>query len=206
MSDTDVLSEEPSSPLSTALDTAVLEASLHATGGIAESFATTTSESSQYVKQGGKVYLSVDHTANLKKGTAPSWIWDHGDELRLLAGDHPQKNWRCSHCPPLNQTIIPVNNTTWHAAEHLSKKYKVYKAGTEPTPRRSIGQQVTGTAYSALVSTVQAERFRYLLVRWIVCMHVALSVVEHESFRELILYVCPALESLLMRTGNTIRR
>jgi hypothetical protein len=70
MSDTGVISEAPSSTLSTALDTAVLEASSYATDGNTESFA-ITSDNSQYIKQGRKIYLSVGHTANLKKGTAP---------------------------------------------------------------------------------------------------------------------------------------
>jgi hypothetical protein len=30
--------------------------------------------------------------------------------------------------------------------------------------------------------------------------------VEHETFRDLIIYICPALEQLLVRTGGTIRR
>jgi hypothetical protein len=61
-------------------------------------------------------------------------------------------------------------------------------------------------AYYALVSTVQADRFRLLLIRWIVMMHVALTMVEHKTFRELVLYICPALNKVLVHTGNTIRR
>jgi hypothetical protein len=36
-------------------------------------------------------------------------------------------------------------------------------------------------------------------------MHVALSVVEDPTFRELMLYVCPAIEPFFVRTGRTIR-
>jgi hypothetical protein len=61
-------------------------------------------------------------------------------------------------------------------------------------------------AYKALVTNVQAARFRYLLIRWIVCMHVALSVIEHHTFRELVVYICPALEPFFVKTGKTIRR
>jgi hypothetical protein len=82
----------------------------------------------------------------------------------------------------------------------------LYEEGTEPAPRRPIGQAVAEMAYHALVSTVQADRFRYLLIRWIVCMHVALSMVESDSFRDLVLYICPALEPILASTGTTIRR
>jgi hypothetical protein len=37
-------------------------------------------------------------------------------------------------------------------------------------------------------------------------MHVALTIVEHETFRELILYIYPALNKVLVHTGNTIQR
>jgi len=73
MSDDEILSNTSSSPLSAALDTAVLEASFYATDGTAG----LTSESPDIlcVKSGGKVYLCVDHTANQRKGSAPSWTW-----------------------------------------------------------------------------------------------------------------------------------
>ena len=73
-----------SSPLSDPIDTAVLEASSQATDGNTISFNSTESTEPEYVHSGGKTYLAVDHTANMRKGTAPSWIWDHGSELRLL--------------------------------------------------------------------------------------------------------------------------
>jgi hypothetical protein len=139
-----------SSPLSTALDTAVLEASSNATDGNVLSFNSDQSTNGEYVRSDGKVYLAVDHTANLRKGSKPSWIWNHGDELRLLAGPKPQKNWRCGLC----SLIIPVESTTHHAGSHLRKKHKVYEEGTEPTPRKSIGQAVADMTYYALVSTV----------------------------------------------------
>jgi len=37
-------------------------------------------------------------------------------------------------------------------------------------------------------------------------MHVALNIVEHKTFRELILYIYPALDNVLIRAGTTIRR
>lgn len=191
MSDAGGVPSEASSPLSTALDTSVLEASNQVVGNPA-SFA--ESESSQYIEYSGKVYLSVDKTASLRKGSEPYWIWAHGDEVRLLAGERPQENWRCGRCYRNKPTIISVESTTFHAGEHLRKKHRIFKPGTEPTPRRSAGRQVAGMACQALVSTVQADRFRNLLVRWIMCTHVALSIVEHEIFHDLIAYIYLALK------------
>jgi hypothetical protein len=73
MSD-DELSDAPLSPLSTALDTAVLEASSRATNATATSFASELLDTAQFVKSGGKTYLVVDHTANQRRGANPLWI------------------------------------------------------------------------------------------------------------------------------------
>jgi hypothetical protein len=72
-----------SSPLSDPVDTVVLEASSRATDGSTISFNSTKSTEPEYMYSGGKTHLAVDHTANIRNGTAPSWIWDYGDELRL---------------------------------------------------------------------------------------------------------------------------
>jgi hypothetical protein len=89
----------------------------------------------------------------------------------FFAGPKPQKNWRGGLCG----VITPVASTT---GSHLRKKHKVHEEGAEPIPRRLIGQAVADMAYHALVPTVQADRFRWLLIRWIVTMQVALSMVE----------------------------
>jgi hypothetical protein len=57
-----------------------------------------------------------------------------------------------------------------------------------------IANQLTNVAYKALVTSMQIDRFQYLLMRWIVCMHVALSVIEHPTFQELMLCCCSAIE------------
>jgi hypothetical protein len=112
-----------SSPLSEPVDIIVLKASSRATDGNTISFNSTESTDPEYVYSGGKTYLAVDHTANIRKGTAPFWIWDYGSELRLLAGPKPQKNWRCTLCG----LIIPVDSTTAYAGAYLRTKHRVYK-------------------------------------------------------------------------------
>jgi hypothetical protein len=102
-----------SSPPSEPVDTIMLEASSRAINGNTVSFNSTESTDPEYVYSGDKMYIAVDHTANIRKGIALSWIWDHGSELRLLAGLKPQKNWRCTLCG----LIIPVDSTT--ASEYL---------------------------------------------------------------------------------------
>ena len=39
---------------------------------------------SDFVEINGKSYLTISRTANQRIGLKPSWIWDHGRELRLI--------------------------------------------------------------------------------------------------------------------------
>jgi hypothetical protein len=105
---------------------------------------------------------------------------------------------------------MPVDSTTHHAASHLNEKHDIHKLGTpseeiDPPPQ-SIAQQIANIDYKALITSVQADRFRYLLIRWIVYIHIALSIVEHQTFRQLILYICPALKPFFVKQADTIRR
>jgi hypothetical protein len=59
--------------------------------------------------------------------------------------------------------------------------------------------------YRALVSHIDADNFRWLLIRWIVCMHIALTVVECQEFRDLVNYIAPALEDFLVQSATTVR-
>ena len=68
-----------------------------------------------------------------------------------------------------------------------------------------IERLVNGTV-SSLVTTTSIPHFRYLLIRWIVFCHIALSIVEHEAFRALVIFLCPLLEDWLVKSHNTIRR
>jgi hypothetical protein len=61
-----------SSPLSEPVDTIMLKASSRATNGNTISFNSTESTDPEYVHLGGKTYLAVDHTTNIRKGTALS--------------------------------------------------------------------------------------------------------------------------------------
>jgi hypothetical protein len=70
-------------------------------------FTSTESTEPECVHSGGKTYLAVDHTANIRKGTAPSWIWDHGDELRLLAGPSLKRTGIVPYVASSSLSIVP---------------------------------------------------------------------------------------------------
>lgn len=51
--------------------------------------------------------------------------------------------------------------------------------------------------FKGLVSVIDADKFRWMLIKWIVSMHIALSVIENKHFRELLVTIAPALEQFM---------
>ena len=50
------------------------------------------------------------------------------------------------------------------------------------------------------------EGFKALLIRWIVCCHIAFFQFENAYFRQLLFFLYPGLYKFLPRVGNTIRK
>ena len=66
---------------------------------------------------GGAWFTPVTHTATMRKGSKPSWIWTYGDELRDAKG---RKHWRCNLCKASRKTQINSCATnTNRASLHL---------------------------------------------------------------------------------------
>ena len=55
---------------------------------------------------------------------------------------------------------------------------------------------VAREGFKALVSVIDADKFRWMLIKWIVSMHIALSVIENKHFCELLITIAPALKPL----------
>jgi hypothetical protein len=55
------------------------------------------------------------------------------------------------------------------------------------------------------VTKIRIDDFRWFLLKWIIQMHVALVMIESESFRELIYMIAPALDDFMVSSVTTIR-
>jgi hypothetical protein len=168
---------------------------------------------------GGVRYLVVDQTANQRQGSKASKIWLYGAELRALDSPNLHKYWLCHQCLPATQ-IYKIgsshgNSNTGAAIRHLKKDHKVeYKEKEEensvpvsptiPSLFNAAGARATYIA-QGLVTRTRAEDFRWFLLKWIVQMHVALVMIESESFRELIHMIAPTLDNFLVSSATTIR-
>src|SRR6202012_818068 len=65
--------------------------------------------------------------------------------------------------------------------------------------------KIPGSAgFAALISRLEIEKFRQLLLRWIIQCQILYSAVERTEFRDLLLYLQPSLERYLIRSHQTI--
>ncbi len=175
-------------------------------------------------RKGPRQYLVVDHTANQRSGSKISTIWHHGNERRRLDDGSMDRYWRCGLCK--GATILKVREggggQTSYALRHLKEKHHIEI--DEDLPESNESSSIFNTAaatsfaggtiasvatkgYKALVSTVDATRFRKALVMFIVMCSIAFYVVESEYFKELLL-ACSAgaLEPFLVHASNTVKR
>jgi hypothetical protein len=172
-------------------------------------------------------YMKVDQSANLRANSVSSKIWLHRDEYRSFDDGLFNKHWRCRHCR--GNKLFKVSNAgninTSYIFRHLHNKHSINvrekigndEANTSPTILiiNTILNLFTGMraateaacdGFRALVSVIDAENLRWMLIKWIVSMHIALSVVENRHFRELLVTIAPALEQFVASLDVIIRR
>jgi hypothetical protein len=154
----------------------------------------------------GKQYVWQQHEDNQRAFTKPSVIWQLGDEYEQMGSGYRKKYWRCGLCTKTK--ILAMNDNSTSGLRHLKKTHKIDESGQRMDTKQSTvtAAFAAATTVANLVTRFKASTFRYLFIRWIVSMHVALSCVENEYFREWALYVAPALDKYLIESGDTIRR
>jgi hypothetical protein len=109
-----------------------------------------------------------------------------------------------------------VCKTTNKAITHLLKRHDMNNNNLQEDEGRpelsckrrhqSVANQLSSSKVRQVVSNVDVVCFRYFLIRWIVVMHLAVSIVEHQAFRDLVLCIAPALEVFIVSAASTIRR
>lgn len=72
------------SELSDTLNTTAFDIVIYATAGDLPDL----DIAADFLEIGGKSYLVINRTANQRPGSKPSWIWEYGRELRLLASQN----------------------------------------------------------------------------------------------------------------------
>lgn len=144
-------------------------------------------------------WLAVANVKDIRK--RKSTIWASGEQL--VKEKDGVSHYFCYHCEAegRKQELFVVNGNTG-PLHHLLRDHGIDKDGNKV--HRPANKGVVSTMVS-LVTNKSLDRFKRLLVRWIVYCHVAFRMLENAYFRELVAFMNNGLSAYLPRAASTIR-
>ena len=135
-----------------------------------------------------------------------------GGDIQLKSGSDGTAYYYCYLCERIKrkQELLVVSSGRTTAMDHLVEDHYMDKTtGLLNTHRKPDEfNQPTIDEYPEERSLDRArnfERFKQLLIRWIVCCHIAFFQFENVYFRKLLFFIYPGLEKFLPKAANTIR-
>ena len=149
--------------------------------------------------------------AKVTKNTArlgSSHVWKYG--LHYIRGSDKKEVYYCHECAvgKYKQELFVINGTSG-VRNHLEHKHQIDpQSGVKRhnSTRKSVLEQQNGAAATNTFFWKDSiEKFRELLVRWIVYCHIAFFQLENPYFRELLSFLNPALLNHLPKAAKTIR-
>ncbi|KAF7451133.1 hypothetical protein A1F99_057490 [Pyrenophora tritici-repentis] len=165
-------------------------------------------ESPDEFVQGGITYVkrAIIARKDFRQGT--SYIWKYG--LQYIRDSDKKEVYYCHECRvgKSKQELFVINGTS-RIRNHLEQKHQIDPQSgikRKGSVRKSIiDQQKDGAASSIFFWKESVEKFKELLIRWIVYCHIAFFQLENQYFRELLLFLNPALLNHLPKAAKTIR-
>jgi len=163
----------------------------------------------------GKQYIRCCSLAKPSKHTKKrtSVIWMYGEDIQLKR-DGGGKFWYCYFCEKQhNQQELPIiGNGNSTALDHLEAKHNIDKVTGDYKPLKKASNDSNQLSISncndmkSIVFARRLDRFKDLLVRWIVCCHIAFFQIENIYFRDMLFYLFPPLAKLLPKVADTLRQ
>ena len=163
----------------------------------------------------GVVWRLID-TPSIRRKQDNSGIWSHG--ARYINIDRPRDppHFICHHC---NTVMKPSSSqSTSNYLRHLKRRHDIILDRQETEEEEAENEEdsvvaqsqvtsrtVTSRTLSALVTSINIDRWRQLLLRYIIECQVPYSVVKQPQFRELLIYAQPSIQRYLVQSGNSIK-
>ena len=165
----------------------------------------------QQITHRGLVWYLVDHEANRGRGSKRSEVWDIGDQY-IAISDPSKWAWRCQLCKGDNILIILTKTSTAAALRHVQMKHPGRETHADIEEASAMSDMVMTARtdgslgfQSTIKATINVDKFRYHLLRWIVNKQIPFNEVEDEDFREMLLSLSVTINRYLMQSSQTIR-
>ena len=163
-------------------------------------------------KLNGKQYVRCCVLAKPQKHNKKrtSIVWMYGEDIQLKQ-DPMKRFWYCYLCEQQHrQQELPTSgNSNTTALDYLKLIHQIdRKTGEFKPAKKDLSQSsiIDFNNISTLVFKRRFDKFKELLIRWIVYCHIAFFQIENVYFRELLFYVFPGLTTLLPKARLVIRR
>ena len=152
-------------------------------------------------------YVKREIIANKGCRLGSSHIWKYG--LQYIRCSDKKEVYYCHECVvgKYKQELFVINGTS-RVRNHLEQKHQIdSQTGMRKSsaPKSVLDQQKDAAASSAFFWKDSVEKFKELLIRWIVCCHIAFFQLENRHFRELLFFLSPTLMNHLPKAARTIR-
>lgn len=155
-------------------------------------------------------WTRIEHAPNKRRGVDPSEIWEHSVEYKQTDNDDV-RGWRCSYYHK-NTIVSGSQDATSNARRHLRYNHSLHLVSSKKRSRDSFEAETVSSqppddtpVVKGIITVTSVETFRYNLTRWMVNRHVSFMEVEDEDFRALLKCLNGAIDSYLVKTGNSIR-
>ena len=154
----------------------------------------------------GVTWLLVEHPANIRRNSHTSRIWDHGGQYLNLQTSEIPHSWICDHCDSIIK--LARSQSSWNISRHLRRAHQIRIKRENSEVEEEEQETTQGThieGFRALVTMIDIERFRRLLVRWIVQGQIPFSAVKLAQFKDLLVCLQPGIERYLIHSHSTMK-
>ena len=147
-----------------------------------------------------------------------SIAWYYGEEVVRETDPKQQRIWYCYLCEQASAEMkkdFKAGEGNDGILKHLENKHNINRVtgvknhnsrSSTVTPSESEASSIRGAfGHQKVIYKEQLEKFKDLLIRWIVYCHIAYFQFENVYFRALLFYIAPGLEKLLPKTAKVIR-
>lgn len=146
-----------------------------------------------------------------------SVIWYYGEDVVKESEPEGKHYWYCYLCEKASvemNKLLLLGEGNGAILSHLERTHKINRnTGIRASTTSSMAPSEAGSDSSLAnafgrqrhILATEFNRFKDLLVRWIVYCHIAFFQLENEYFQKLLFWCAPGLEKYLPKAANTIR-
>ncbi|KJZ68079.1 hypothetical protein HIM_12529 [Hirsutella minnesotensis 3608] len=137
-----------------------------------------------------------------------SHVWKYG--IHYIRDSDKKEVYYCHECAigKYKQELFVINGTSG-VRNHLKQRHQIDpQSGTRKrvaTRASVLEQQKSAAATSTFFWKDTVDKFKELLIRWVVYCHIAFFQLENQYFRELLFFLNPALLNHLPKAAKTLR-